>query len=114
MKKYNEAVPEHAMVLRNGHWRKLETNSVVPGDIIKIERGERVPADVRVFECMDQCTFDTRMVCERDAIKQINISNSFGPYESAPNMAFLGYLCVEGQYLFVRLQCLLVSHSSLS
>jgi hypothetical protein len=96
MQKYHEAVPEHAMVLRNGMWRKLEANSVVPGDVVKVEKGDRVPADIRVFECMEQCTFDTRMVSDRDAIKQVNLSSPQDPYEASGNMALLGYLCIEG------------------
>jgi hypothetical protein len=49
MKKYNECVPDYGFVKRNGKWIKLDATSIVPGDILRIERGERVPADLRII-----------------------------------------------------------------
>jgi len=37
-------------VLRNGKRRSIESASVVPGDIVLLEVGEKVPADVRLLE----------------------------------------------------------------
>lgn len=50
MQDYNEAVPEHATVKRDRNWVKLDSTSVVPGDIIMIRVDERVPADMRIIE----------------------------------------------------------------
>lgn len=49
MKLYNECVPDHAMVKRNKKWINLDTASIVPGDIVRIGLGERVPADMRII-----------------------------------------------------------------
>lgn len=37
-------------VLRNGKRRSIDSASVVPGDIVLLEAGERVPADLRLLE----------------------------------------------------------------
>ncbi len=50
MKKYNECVAEYGFVKRNGRWVKLDSLSIVPGDIVRIGKGERVPADVRILK----------------------------------------------------------------
>ena len=50
MEAYHECVPEHAQVRRNKNYVNLDANSIVPGDIVKIESGSRVPADVRIIE----------------------------------------------------------------
>lgn len=50
MEKFQECVPDHAFVRRNGVWIKMDSNSLVPGDIIQVRTNERVPADIRVIE----------------------------------------------------------------
>ena len=40
-----------AKVIRNGSLTRVETNLLVPGDIIVLEAGDLVPADARVLEC---------------------------------------------------------------
>jgi H+-transporting ATPase len=40
----------HASVLRNGQWKLLPAAELVPTDIVKLSRGQVVPADTRVLE----------------------------------------------------------------
>ena len=40
-----------AKVIRNGVVTRVETNLLVPGDIIVLEAGDLVPADARILEC---------------------------------------------------------------
>ena len=40
-----------AKVIRNGSLTRVETNLLVPGDIIVLEAGDLVPADARILEC---------------------------------------------------------------
>ena len=40
-----------AKVIRNGAITRVETNLLVPGDIIVLEAGDLVPADARILEC---------------------------------------------------------------
>ena len=43
--------PEKATVLRDGTWQPgLDASELVPGDIISVKVGDRVPADARVLE----------------------------------------------------------------
>ncbi|QFU98306.1 Magnesium-importing ATPase [Luteimicrobium xylanilyticum] len=39
-----------AEVLRDGAWATVDAAHVVPGDVVRVRPGERVPADVRVLE----------------------------------------------------------------
>ncbi len=41
-------IPSHAVVLRNGEWVDAEPTSLVPGEVVRIKPGERVPADAVV------------------------------------------------------------------
>jgi calcium-translocating P-type ATPase len=42
-------VPERATVLRDGARTQIDADAIVPGDIVELRRGERVPADARVL-----------------------------------------------------------------
>lgn len=96
MQEYHDAVPEYAMVMRNKKWLKMDAASIVPGDVIRVESGERVAADMRVIEAMG-CSFETSYV--HSGVNPL----SCDPYTpghhflESPNMAFLGYLCTSGQ-----------------
>jgi Ca2+-transporting ATPase len=39
-----------ARVRRGGHWQRLPSDQLVPGDLIRLESGDRVPADARLLE----------------------------------------------------------------
>ncbi len=40
----------HARVLRDGRWREIDAQGLVPGDIIRVRLGDLVPADVKLIE----------------------------------------------------------------
>jgi Na+-exporting ATPase len=42
-----------ATVIRNGRTDTIPSGEVVPGDIVQVKMGDTVPADVRLFECMN-------------------------------------------------------------
>jgi E1-E2 ATPase/Cation transporter/ATPase, N-terminus len=50
MERYNSSVPSHGYVKRNGNWLNMDSESLVPGDIVRVSAGARVPADLRVVE----------------------------------------------------------------
>jgi len=42
--------PDHAHVLRDGTWQEIEAEDVVPGDLVEVKVGDKVPADMRVIK----------------------------------------------------------------
>ncbi len=40
----------HAHALRDGEWIEIEADNLVPGDIVRLRSGDRVPADIRLTE----------------------------------------------------------------
>lgn len=97
MMEYNECVPEHASVRRNKNWVKMDSTSLVPGDIVMVRDGERVPADIRIIETTSPCKFDTSAINgEVNDRKSASTKHTNNDYLITENMAFCGYLCVEG------------------
>lgn len=45
-----EGIAPTAMVCRDGTWRIVPRRSVVPGDLIRLAAGDRIPADARLLE----------------------------------------------------------------
>jgi len=39
-----------SLVLRDGKWKTMGSEELVPGDIVKVTTGNNVPADVRLIE----------------------------------------------------------------
>lgn len=40
----------HAQAYRNNHWSSVDADTLVPGDIVRLKSGDRVPADIRLLE----------------------------------------------------------------
>ncbi len=43
----------HAHARRDGQWVEVEADDLVPGDIVRLRSGDRVPADVRLVEAVN-------------------------------------------------------------
>jgi magnesium-transporting ATPase (P-type) len=43
----------HAHARRGGDWAEIEADELVPGDIVRLRSGDRVPADVRLVEAVN-------------------------------------------------------------
>uniref|UniRef100_A0A0G4F8M6 P-type sodium-transporting ATPase4 n=1 Tax=Chromera velia CCMP2878 TaxID=1169474 RepID=A0A0G4F8M6_9ALVE len=42
--------PRRAVVLREGEWRECGASELVPGDVVEVRVGDKVPADLRVLQ----------------------------------------------------------------
>lgn len=45
-----EMVPDNASVLRDGWWSTVASEEIVPGDVVYLQSGDKVPADARIVE----------------------------------------------------------------
>jgi magnesium-transporting ATPase (P-type) len=46
----SDMVPENATVLRDGKYMMIAVSEIVPGDIVQLAAGDRVPADMRIVQ----------------------------------------------------------------
>ena len=67
----SKLVPTNAKVMRDGQLREVNVTEVVPGDVIALEEGDKVPADIRLTKAFE-----------------ISIDNSILTGESEPQRRF--------------------------
>nr|XP_034194731.1 sodium/potassium-transporting ATPase subunit alpha-like isoform X2 [Osmia lignaria] len=96
MESFQQMLPQKAMVLRDGSKKKLNVAELVAGDIVLLETGDRVPADIRVLECQGLKADNASITGE--SIPLLRTANVL-PVNSvleAKNMVFFGTDIVEG------------------
>lgn len=91
-------VPESAKALRDGRLQKISARDLVPGDVISLDQGDRVPADARLLESHDIWVNNIPLTGEAEpqprtasAADDQNIS-----YLDAPNLVFMSTGIVRG------------------
>lgn len=61
------AVP-HARVIRNGEAVTVSSEEIVPGDVLKLSTGDRVPADARLFSSVDLYADESALTGESEPV----------------------------------------------
>ncbi|NIM47450.1 MAG: HAD-IC family P-type ATPase [Candidatus Aenigmarchaeota archaeon] len=85
------------VVIRGGKHIEIKTEELVLGDIVLLESGNRVPADLRVFEDRDLKIDESTLTGESVPVKKtINILKDVAVAERK-NMAFMGTLISYGR-----------------
>jgi Ca2+-transporting ATPase len=97
MDSLKKLVQSPAKVYRDGELTELPQLELVPGDILYLEEGDKVPADVRIIESFDLRTNDFSLTGE--SMPQEKHSNTIKEKSSLAdrdNMAFLGTTVATG------------------
>ena len=88
-----------AKVLRNKQMMTLAATQLVPGDVILLETGNAVPADVRLMESIHLKTEEAALTGESQSIDKITYALNAGelPVGDRKNMAFKGTFVSGGR-----------------
>lgn len=92
-------VPPHCHVVRNKKLDHLLAENLVPGDIIRLKAGDRVPADCRVIHCVDFSVDESSLTGEQEPKEKtseaIDIPDN-ALITSKRNIVFMGTLVLTG------------------
>ena len=97
LEKLNTYIRERAHVVRAGIEQEIDSSLLVPGDIIRVAYGSRVPADARILE-ENNLTIDESVLTGESLPVKKNVA-TLSEGSIAPerlNMAHAGTLVVEG------------------
>lgn len=98
MKSFANMVPPECNVIRNqGQKMKIPASELVPGDILILNTGEKLPADIRIFDCSSDCKVDNASLTgEAEPLKRSNI-NSHDDWKETKCLAFFGTTIPSGK-----------------
>ena len=87
-----------ASVLRAGEMRRISSTELVPGDIVLLQSGDKVPADLRLFHCRDLQVDESALTGESLPVdKQTELVPAEAPLAERRNLAFTSTLVTYGQ-----------------
>ncbi|XP_026463136.1 calcium-transporting ATPase type 2C member 1-like [Ctenocephalides felis] len=104
LQELTKLVPPTCHCLREGRLDTFLASKLVPGDIIHLNVGDRVPADVRLFDAIDLCIDESSFTGETEPSNKVTepIIKTNG-HTSMKNIAFMGTLvrCGNGKGIVV-------------
>ncbi|MCS6923608.1 MAG: HAD-IC family P-type ATPase, partial [Fimbriimonadales bacterium] len=88
----------HALVLREGKEHDIESRELVPGDVVLLESGVRVPADIRLFQATALQVDESLLTGESVPVyKQVAPVPAETPLADRANMLYSGTIVVSGR-----------------
>jgi len=102
IKQLRKIIKNKAKVLRNGNKILVNTADLVPGDVIFLEAGDKVPADARLFEVEGLQTTEAPLTGESMPIKKKTKPLDRGvALAERDNMVYMGTLISRGKGMAV-------------
>lgn len=93
---FKKMMPTIAKALRDGEVQDLDATLLVPGDIVFLKAGEKIPADMRVMAAHDLKVDMSNFTGEPEAVERAPRKTSDNPLETE-NLVFAGTVVEEGQ-----------------
>jgi Ca2+-transporting ATPase len=91
------AAPE-ATVVRDGERQRIATHDIVPGDIVLIEAGDKIPADARLVEVANLQTNEAPLTGESVPVsKEVKPLDGDGSLGDRRNMLYSGTVATYGR-----------------
>jgi Mg2+-importing ATPase len=92
-----EQIAPTASVLRDGTWRDVPRRTLVPGDVIRLAAGDRVPADARLLEARELHVQQSALTGESAPAEKDACEMPTGPAGAdAKHLVFLGTSVIAG------------------
>ncbi|KIW29525.1 uncharacterized protein PV07_05338 [Cladophialophora immunda] len=89
-------LPSDALVLRDGCISSVPTKEVVVGDIVRLEIGNKVPADIRLIETSGDTRFDRSAMTGESEEVEASLECTGDNILESQNMALMGTVVTNG------------------
>ncbi|WP_110187328.1 cation-transporting P-type ATPase [Pokkaliibacter plantistimulans] len=85
-------------VLRGGQRESVDAEQLVPGDIVLLESGDKVPADIRLLDAINLRAQESALTGEANSVsKQAHPVEPLAPLAERSSMLFAGTLITQGR-----------------
>lgn len=95
----NRMVVPKVRIRRNGSTKELSAKQLVPGDIVEIEAGNIIPADLRILESFNLKIQEAALTGESEPVDKVSapVDKEDVPLGDRKNMAYMGTLVTNGR-----------------
>ena len=93
---FKNMIPPVVIVIRGGKEKEIESAMLVPGDIVKLKDGAKIPADLRITEANNLKVDNSSLTGESEPLdRKVECTNENSPLETK-NLAFFGTSAASG------------------
>ncbi|GBF90642.1 p-type atpase [Raphidocelis subcapitata] len=89
-------MPAQCTVTRDGKPTKVEAHDLVPGDLVTLRLGDRIPADIRIIESFDLKVECSSLTGESDLVAA-TVERHHDAAAEAGNLVFMSSLAMNGE-----------------
>ncbi|HWO95057.1 MAG TPA: HAD-IC family P-type ATPase [Bacillus sp. (in: firmicutes)] len=101
----SQFVPLHCKVIRDGMKMEINAEQLVPGDLVELETGDRVPADLRIIQAWNMEVDESALSGESLPVrKAAGVIEEEEALSDRTNMLFMGTNVTRGKALAVVVQ----------
>ena len=98
MGKLKKYTANYITVKRDGHFKDIDASSLLVGDYIVLESGDKIPADARIVTSYNAKVDESILTGESDTVSKNNITlNKDALISEQKNMVFSGTVLVSGK-----------------
>ncbi len=90
-------LPYRVTIIRGGKEKELSAGEVVPGDVVLLKEGDRVPADIRLLEVTGMKVDNSSLTGESKPVRRDSSIYPDADLTDSLNMVFAGTSVVRGQ-----------------
>ncbi|KAF2647322.1 calcium ATPase [Lophiostoma macrostomum CBS 122681] len=94
-------LPDECIVVRDGSQNSISALDLVPGDIVIIKQGNKLPSDVRFVEVSSDAMFDRSILTGESEPVAATVDSDEGNYLETPNIGMQGTHCISGSCIGV-------------
>ena len=94
---FNKLLATSCVAIRDGHQKKINVEELVPGDLVYVKNGDKVPADMVLLLCRGLKVECSSLTGESEPISCTDKPSPNGTRKfECHNLAFSGSLCFDG------------------
>jgi calcium-translocating P-type ATPase len=90
-------LPTQATVRRDNHRQVVDATTLVPGDVLIVEEGDRISADARILTGTVEVDMSTLTGESQPVTRGGDVTGAGGALLEAPDMVFSGSACLGGE-----------------
>jgi sodium/potassium-transporting ATPase subunit alpha len=96
LESFLKLIPSNSQVIRDGTTMTISSKEIVPGDLVNLKDGDKIPADMRVVKCTEMKVDNSSLTGESEPLERVSDPSTVSNFMEASNLLFNGTTLVRG------------------